>query len=845
MLYFTREVREFLRETQSEYSADLIEAYLAAVTPETQINIRNDVGTPRTFDGKPLKSRTLDGFNFWPIRYPKNADSNPGWGDAPELQLALSKFAEAVGSTWLSPTGSVRFGFDVDTIAGHPDCGLTPAQLQEAFTLASKVDFLEIRRSTGGEGYHLYAIAEGITVANHTEHASVGRAVLGLITERTGISFNKNVDVCGSNMWLYHRKASADKRSFERLKPAERTITFADVPNWQEQLDVVKRKRTSVAVPGVEQDTFEKLASSFPLVAKDAEHDRIFADYDKTGYVRSYLADHNCYQMHTAGLAKVENRGFFATLSPGTDPATPNCFVFLKPNGVLHVVRYHSTVEHESWGSTANGPRSCHFNRPLDLQTAAQIVGATWTGDAATCHDVAQATALAKLLGFDLPPIPERTLNFKYCDANTIKVECDREKKETHKGWGLAYRKLACSFKINVSLTDELSFDSEARHLVNTEHADAGWLLHDDDDGWNYESKSTVKDRLQYKFDLSSNDGSKAIGQVAGQPYVIVNEPFAGDFLPGRKLNWYGAQLATAPTYGGVHPYHDLIFAHIGQGLDVAVLADPWCRQHAILSGQQYLMLWAASLFKRPKQHLPLLYLYSALRDNGKSALHKCLGLHLKRGYVEGIRALNEQFNKLLAGAVLCYLDEQEVDHKSAQKVKYYIDSDRCSIRMMRTDPYMLENFTHWVGAFNFPDSVPVEPGDERIVMIHVPTLPDEEKINWEHNLKPKLLAELSDFLGTLLSTELPPSPHRLYLPVLMTDLKRNVTGGQQFDREAFIQLLLKCKAFSGSTRELLTRLGIDDPKLRQHLAEVAADLKGYVIDLTNPRKIIIKPEQQ
>ena len=65
-----------------------------------------------------------------------------------------------------------------------------------------------------------------------------------------------------------------------------------------------------------------------------------------------------------------------------------------------------------------------------------------------------------------------------------------------------------------------------------------------------------------------------------------------------------------------------------------------------------------------------MLYLYSDKRDNGKSSLHKALGLLFARGCVEGVRTLNEQFNKMLAGAVLVYLDEEKVDAKCAQKVK-------------------------------------------------------------------------------------------------------------------------------------------------------------------------------
>ena len=66
------------------------------------------------------------------------------------------------------------------------------------------------------------------------------------------------------------------------------------------------------------------------------------------------------------------------------------------------------------------------------------------------------------------------------------------------------------------------------------------------------------------------------MGQIAGNPYALVNEPFQPEFPGGRTWNKFGAQLAVAPTYGGKHEHYDKILRHIGRGLDDAVKNDPW-----------------------------------------------------------------------------------------------------------------------------------------------------------------------------------------------------------------------------------------------------------------------------
>ena len=211
----------------------------------------------------------------------------------------------------------------------------------------------------------------------------------------------------------------------------------------------------------------------------------------------------------------------------------------------------------------------------------------------------------------------------------------------------------------------------------------------------------------------------------------------------------------------------------------------------------------------------------------------------------------------MLAGAVLVYLDEEKVDARKAQKVKLYIDADRTSIRMMRTDSFMFANGTHWIAAYNFKDGVPVEDGDERIIMVHVPVLFNDEKDDWDEVMRDALEGERSDFLGSLWEMELPPSGGRLYLPVLSTPLKEEVMAADRESEKptcdtkqllaAVVKIMRDRKLFVGNTRELLAHwakaVGPSSPiryattcKRSRIVAERAIRL-----DLSNPKSIAIE----
>lgn len=855
----TESIARFLRARATPNSSDLVERALVEGM-ELQVNVAADSGTP--VDGK--RCTYTNGVDEWfSIRIPKNADSEPEFTDY-DLRWPLDLHAEGIGCTgWLWKEKCSKYvAYDFDSIVGHSaGVGISDDDLNKVKEVVSALPYVEVRRSTGGKGIHLYVALDSIPTENHTVHAALARCVLGMMSSETNFDLASQIDACGSIMWVWHRKQA--ENGFALLKPATKVLTEADLPsNWRDHIAVVTRKRAKIKVEGVtDEDSFDTLAAKQQRIPLDTCHKTVIEELGRSGYSTIWISDRHMLQTHTCALQEVKEslglKGVFRTSSQGRDKGSCNCFAFPLANGGWRVYRFSKGVaEDPTWTQDGEGWTNCVFNRHADLQTASRIVGAAWMGDACTCDTVEQARQLAKLLGVDLPPLTaDRPVNVKQTTPQTIAFEAAEIKGEEVKGWGRAYRKLKVLRQVEAPINDA-DYDSTIVFTVTPEFEDAGWAVSTDKGQWVHVAKSTAVEVAIHRHKIPPHDHANFAGRVASKPIFLVNEPLQPEWLDGRRWNRHGARTIE-PTYGGHHPHYDLILQHVGRGLNTAVSADPWCARHGIATGCDYIRLWCASIVQHPKQHLPLLYMYSSLRDNGKSAFHKSIALVFERGVVEGVRMLNEQFNRMLAGAVLVYLDEERVSKDAAERVKYYVDADYTSIRMMHTDAFMFPNYSHWIASYNFVDALPVEDGDQRVVMVEVPTLYDEDKIDWRGAMLPALDAERSDFLGSLLSVDLPPSGGRLYLPVLSTALKESVmaagrTASTGCDRAELAARIAEkvgpLGRWSGRSADLLDLLGPGSwssapNHLRRYVREVADQLhaQGITVNLTQQRLITLE----
>ncbi|HZZ29611.1 MAG TPA: DUF5906 domain-containing protein [Pirellulales bacterium] len=776
----------FLQASCNSQNEDLVKRVWKSWPVEIQVNIRTDIGEPVDDDNNPAKRRH-NGRDFYNFRYPRDAGVKPDWAER-YLTYPLEEYASEIGSTGFGADGSQWVGFDFDTILGHAEgVGISDAEIQEIDIAVERIGYAELRRSTGGRGRHIYVhLSDFKNVVNHTEHAALARAILAKLSHDLGMDLTASVDACGGNMWFWSRRATDENRGFELLKKATTKLSPIDVPNWCDYLPVVTRKRSKIYVEGLNED----FAASQPKVRRDRQHDAIFAEYVKHATL-IYLPDHGCYHLHTAELAKVHEtlrlRGFFETVSEGSDPGKPNAYAYLRPNGAMLVVRLGNAKETSIWGETKSGQACILFNQSLDLQNICRAVDGVWTGKGFTCPTLESANRAAGYFRISLPPVAERAVSFSIQNGGLL-VTCDRIGKEQVNGWAGEGRKLKRHFAIDLPCDDESN--DKYRHLTTPTNEDAGWAMERDDGTWGFESKSTLEDALIH--DGCKKDGARRVlGAAAKHPWTLVNEPFQPEFLAGRRWNRHGRKLIVPGTKGN-HRHFDLIFKQCGRMLDPAVSTDPWCRQYGVTSGSRYLLLWAASLIKRPKQPLPWLFLWSPENNTGKSSLHRALGMLFDGGATDVREALVEKFNGQLAGAVLCYVEEVSLPRSAYGKIKSWIDSPTISIREMRTTSYTLTNTAHFIQTANGRDACPVEQHDDRIVVI--PVTPIEEKlIPWTDEMAPSLLSEAPNFLATLFDTPLPRSAGRLFLPVLTTpDKIEMMQGDKKTERETIVQALIE-----------------------------------------------------
>jgi hypothetical protein len=274
MLNVLDSIEQFLKQQRATHNGpDLLDRWTASM--ETQVNVSADGGEP--VQGK--RGTWTDGNEkWWSIRVPKNANSEPGFNNYP-LPWSLDSRVEAIGCTgWDWQEKRSRWvGFDFDAITGHAaGVGISDEKLGEVKQAAMSVPWVEVRKSTGGAGLHLYVYFEGdgVETANHTEHAALARTVLAKLSTEANFDFASQIDACGSVLWIWHRKMTSENEGLKPVKAAACELSSSDMPsNWRDHVEVVTRKRSKVRVRCVDDDaSFESLASSRTVVPLDAKH---------------------------------------------------------------------------------------------------------------------------------------------------------------------------------------------------------------------------------------------------------------------------------------------------------------------------------------------------------------------------------------------------------------------------------------------------------------------------------------------------------------------------------------------------------------------------------------------
>jgi hypothetical protein len=796
-------IGSFLHARATPANQDLVDRWNIGM--EVQVNV--SAGNGELVAGK--KGTYSDGVNEWhSIRIPKKAMSDPEFTDY-ELRWPLDLHAEGIGMTgWDWQERKSRWvAFDVDSIIGHAaGVGISDENLEKVKQVAGSLPYVEVRKSTGGGGLHLYVYLDGIPTANHTEHAALARAILGMLSSETGFDFSSQIDACGQIMWVWHKKMTAGNSGLSVIKPAEKILTINDLPsNWRDHIEVVTRRRAKLKVSGVSEDgPFEALSSGRRMVPLDAKHKEVIDELTRSGFSTVWIPDYHLLQTHTKALEGLKEslkiKGIFKTNSPGRHPETCNCFCFPLDEGAWRVYRFSpGTTEAETWQQDGNGWTTCYFNRTPDLDTVARVTGGVEAPDNggyvfSTAEDAAKAI---ELLGqpVEIPAeLKGRVTNLKVQKDGRISINVKKEKGEAAapQGWvngrGKIQKLLNLRAEVKAQIADESygTHDKIIRTLITPLNKAAGWVLNTEAGDWSDRPKDDIRSALVSQG-MSKTDAEVVLGGACLNPWRLVVQPFQPEYPGGRQWNREAAQFRYQPSEGE-HPHWDMILQHCFGDLDNGVRNHPWCQKHNVKSGAEYGLLWVANLFRFPFKPLPYLFLYGG-ENCGKSTLHESLQFLMTKGITCANNSLTNQsnFNGELAGAILAYVAELDISKYpgALNKIKEWVVSPMLPIRQMRTDTYMMPNTLHFIQTANSADFCPIFPGDTRITMICVSPLGDKEI--GRDKFHEFLTAEAPHYLYTLLNIPLPEPEGRLRIPVIDTGNKARVQDNRRPLLEQFI----------------------------------------------------------
>ncbi len=788
---------------------------------ELQINVAQDGGNvvKSEYKGKSFLKYT-DNIQEWShVRIPKNAGTEPEDNDRP-LNWNLEQHAEGIGLTgWDWKNKISRYvGFDFDSISNHTKAGLTDAQLVAVREQATGIPWVTVRKSTSGKGLHLYVFlgkcedgvwTGGVNTSNHHEHAALARAILGKMSAIANFDFQSTVDVCGAVLWIWHRKQKGTD-GFTLVKQGE---ILSDVPiNWKDHLKVVRGESKRSRPTFIEEDKidqYEELTGTHARIALDESHKKLMAYLEESAALAWWDPDRHLLVAHTADLKAaheaLELRGIFETTATGKNHgADQNCFAFPINNGGWVVRRHTPGVhEHPVWEQDGSGWTRIYYNVNADITVAARACDAVehpkggWVfKDAETAQVALQRLGIEPSIAG--PYIKRAAIVREHKDGRLI-LEIRKEDTDTPmpgwiaegKNWVKIFQPLVIALKD--ADVGSVASDKYVRHLVDLASTDAGWVVKGARGDWEFNPVQNVKAALK-TWGYSSKELEMVIGTNVIQSWQLVNKPFEPEYPGDRTWNRNAAQLRYLPNPNSDnlnYPSWQSILNHCGAGLDAAVAVHPWCLTNGVQTGAEYLMLWIASMFKAPTEPLPYLFFWSDEQDNGKSTFHEALGMLMTRGYVNAGQAITNKtgFNGELAGAILCYIEEIDVnaDKTAYNRIKEWVTAVELSIRAMYAPPYMIKNTCHFAQFANNKEFCPILPGDTRITMIHVPKLPIEQMIPKAILLK-RLEQEAPDFLRAVLDLEIPKSNDRLNIPMLETDEKATLADRNKNLLMQFIQ---------------------------------------------------------
>ena len=279
---------------------------------------------------------------------------------------------------------------------------------------------------------------------------------------------------------------------------------------------------------------------------------------------------------------------------------------------------------------------------------------------------------------------------------------------------------------------------------------------------------------------------------LSGRPAVRRRDPGS------REWNLKGSKLLYAPAGAdGPTTYWDMVLNHVGRGLDAAVESDPWCQEYNVTTGADYLRLWIANLIRLPARRLPMLAMYSPEQNTGKSTLAEGTAvLFDEEGFEYGDAVLKNAsgFNGEIDGcAYRGGRNQPRQLQGSVHPHQVMGDKPRIQITPKGKTSFTTDNYTHWVFSTQNIRSIPIEPGDTRIVLWEV--TPFEGKEIAKDKLLDILRKEAPFFMRQLWKLDLSGVAGRHTLPVLMTKEKAQAMKSVEAEKDSPVWTVMVLKA--------------------------------------------------
>lgn len=696
--------------------------------------------------------------------------------EAPDGTLTDRRHSVPIGSKLLAAGTAfwhwtakkhTTIAIDIDTDDGHAE-GLSARAFSSAFDACCQLPWLEIRRSSGGKGLHVFPqFSRPVEVSSRAEASALANAVLTVASRETNFDLRAAKDCAGCNIWIF--KADAALNAYEIVKEATAALDPDDLPpGWREAKEAAKHK--------------VQFAPS--TVELSPEHLEIEKQIQSLNYSLIYVPELGCYHIHTHSLQEAYHkygyRGYFATASQGTDPGKPNGYMFPLPVRGFLVKRFGNAMEDPSWFDGPNGQYALlNVEAPFEKAVQHFSLNRTTKGYAFARTNLEK---MLKAIGVNLS-IPDvfvgRTLFVKPIKGDAQIVVEKQASDGPIDDWTPTDKTWQRSFPIpnesEAFIHAGVVQVSDVVRAISTDKESSRWCI-STDGNWIGTTASEISNVLV----AHQVRPAATMGLMREKPYHLVFEPFQDEYLPGRRWNRDARQLACQPaSEPGDTPTWDAIFNHIGSGLDDDVANDQACRSLGIISGAQYLQLWVKLLLEKPHQRTPYLFLASRQNNTGKTSLGASICHLIDPGVAEiNEEALVDKFTGELEGKVLCLIEELDLRdqrNKAYATLKRVLTSKTLTIRRMRTDAYNVPNFTHFIHTANNAGYVPVESEDMRIVMIKVPPITEFiDSLKFEEGVK----REAPTILRKLFDMPLPEPCGRFWLPVVQTSLKENVLTG-------------------------------------------------------------------